>query len=207
MTKRSTKAIKDKQKAFVNAYLSCWNGAEAARRAGYSARTARIQASVLLTNPNIRAAIQKRLEKQAMSADEVLSRLGELARSDMRDFVVTDKHGDPAGFDLSEDKPLHVVKKLSITTDTFSNEDGELQTTKRVTFELHDAHAALVKLGEYHRLFTQRIEVDDWREEARREGIKDPDSLFEHAKREYEKRLARPDVGGSVAGSEAHSER
>ena len=44
-----------KQKAFVECYLVCRNGAEAARRAGYGVLSARITASRLLTNANIKA--------------------------------------------------------------------------------------------------------------------------------------------------------
>ncbi len=54
-------ALSNKQKAFVAEYLLCWNASEAARRSGYSARTARQQGARLLTNANIQTAIQARL--------------------------------------------------------------------------------------------------------------------------------------------------
>ena len=46
-----------KQQAFVDQYLICRNGAEAARRAGYAELSARITASRLLTKDNIQAAL------------------------------------------------------------------------------------------------------------------------------------------------------
>ena len=52
MTEEAAKLTK-KQEVFVSEYLSCFNGAEAARRAGYSESRARITASELLADSNI----------------------------------------------------------------------------------------------------------------------------------------------------------
>jgi len=69
-----------KQQAFVEHYLKTWNGAEAARLAGYSEQTAKEQASRMLTNVNVQEAIAARLAELKMSADEVLTRLSDHAR-------------------------------------------------------------------------------------------------------------------------------
>ena len=50
-------ALTPKQTAFVNEYVVCRNGAEAARRAQYAVPSARITASKLLTKTNIQAGI------------------------------------------------------------------------------------------------------------------------------------------------------
>lgn len=49
-----------KQKAFVDFYVTCRNGAEAARRAGYSEKTARQIATENLSKPVILAAIAEK---------------------------------------------------------------------------------------------------------------------------------------------------
>jgi phage terminase small subunit len=49
-----------RQKAFVDHFVTCRNGAEAARRAGYAAPSARITASRLLTSDNIKAALAEK---------------------------------------------------------------------------------------------------------------------------------------------------
>ncbi len=49
-----------RQKAFVDHYLTCRNGAEAARRAGYAEPSARITASKLLTKGNIQVALAEK---------------------------------------------------------------------------------------------------------------------------------------------------
>ena len=46
-----------KQSAFIDEYIVCRNGAEAARRAGYGVLSARVTASRLLTKANIKAAL------------------------------------------------------------------------------------------------------------------------------------------------------
>jgi len=57
-------ALNAKRRAFVREYVKDFNGTQAAIRAGYSQQTARHTASVLLTNPNVKKAIQE-LEQQA----------------------------------------------------------------------------------------------------------------------------------------------
>ena len=50
-------SLTPKQKAFVDEYIVCRNGAEAARRARYGVLSARVTASRLLTKANIKAAL------------------------------------------------------------------------------------------------------------------------------------------------------
>lgn len=49
--------LTSKQQLFVDYYITCRNGAEAARRAGYSERTARQIATENLSKPDIKAAL------------------------------------------------------------------------------------------------------------------------------------------------------
>ena len=53
-----------KQERFVAEYLACMNASEAARRAGYSAKTAASQAERLLRNVEISEAVKKALEEK-----------------------------------------------------------------------------------------------------------------------------------------------
>ena len=64
--------LTDRQERFVVEYLATANGAEAARRAGYSEHTAKEIASENLTKPNVKAAIdQKRNQLMSDSEDKV----------------------------------------------------------------------------------------------------------------------------------------
>jgi phage terminase small subunit len=129
-----------KQQAFVEAYLDCLNAAEAARRAKYSEKTARQQGQRLLTNVDIAAAVKAGLAERAMPAEEVLARLAEHARGSIGAFIKAGEDGRPDGFSLAADRPLHVVKKVSVTDKGWS-------------FEMYDAQAALVTLGKHLGLF------------------------------------------------------
>lgn len=68
-----------KQKAFVDFYVTCRNGAEAARRAGYSEKTARQIATENLSKPVILAAIAEKEDelKRKMDIDKATV-IGEL---------------------------------------------------------------------------------------------------------------------------------
>lgn len=83
--------LKPKQRTFVQEYLHDLHGQNAAIRAGYSKATARSQASRLLTNVNIRAAVNLGMQLVAMPAPEVIARLSDEARADMADFLRVDE--------------------------------------------------------------------------------------------------------------------
>lgn len=130
-----------KRKVFIEEYIQCWNGAEAARRAGY--KHARNQASFLLAIPNIQEAIKARIAEKAMSADEVLLRLGAQARGNLADFVSSAGVID-----------WRVVKKKGELIKSINHTAG-----KQSRIELYDAQAALVHLGKHHRLFVDQQEI------------------------------------------------
>ena len=65
----SKRKLTDRQERFVVEYLATANGAEAARRAGYSEHTARQMANENLSKPDIKAAITQKRE-QIMSETE-----------------------------------------------------------------------------------------------------------------------------------------
>ena len=78
-------SLTNKRIAFVEHYLVCWNASEAARRASYAHPGT--EGHRLLQNAEIQAYIKARLAESAMCADEVLSRLTEIGRSETRDSL------------------------------------------------------------------------------------------------------------------------
>ena len=143
-------SLTKKQRVFIEEYLQCWNAAEAARRAGYSERTARTQGSKLLTKVDIVEAIQKRIEEKAMSADEVLVRLADQARVSLDDFVTIYGTGKSEwNLDLPKiirEGNSHLIKSLT-------------PTQYGLKVELHDKQKALELLGRHHKLFTDKTEI------------------------------------------------
>lgn len=152
-----TEGLTDKQRAFVEHYLTCWNATESARQAGYAYPN--VEGPKNLVKPSIALLIQARLTELKMSADEVLTRLTGHARGSMAPFIRRDADGDLYGFDLSETQPLHLLKKASITRRRQKDDRDEIVTIETVTIELYDAQAALALLGKHHKLFVERTEV------------------------------------------------
>lgn len=176
-----------KQQAFLEHYLRCWNAAEAARLAGYSAKSARDAGHRLLTNADIALAITQRLTELQMGANEVLVRLSQQARANMLDFV--DVNGRINIFDqvalnkLKEDQTpegrarleqeLMRRQQFGLLVKKYKTRDRVLADTtlERYTeIELHDAQAALVHLGKHHRLFAEKFET--WQDDLIR-GLRD----------------------------------
>lgn len=146
--------LTDKQRAFIEAYLTHWNATRAALDAGYSAKTARVIGPENLSKPAIQSAIQARLAELKMSADEVLTRLTDHARASVASFLRVSGDGEFHGFDLSEDQPLHLIRRATSVKRRFKDESTE----HSVTIELHDAQSALALLGKHHKLFTDKVE-------------------------------------------------
>ena len=79
----------EKQKAFCDYYIETLNATEAAKRAGYSEKTATCMGSENLRKPYIKEFIELRLaemeEKRVASADEVLQYLTRVMRGEEKD--------------------------------------------------------------------------------------------------------------------------
>lgn len=146
-------ALTNKQQAFVEHYLATWNASEAARQVNAKAKRPDQIGYEYLRNPEIAEAIEARLTELKMGADEVVVRLTEHARGSLADFLRITGDGELHGFDLSEAKPLHLLKKASVTKRTYKD-----TTEETVSIELYDAQAALNLLGKHHKLFTDNIE-------------------------------------------------
>ena len=84
--------LSPKQINFCIEYLIDFNGAAAAYRAGYSKKSAREQAAVLLTKPNIQNYIaeltQKKHSPRIADQKEILELLTAIARGDMEEETV-----------------------------------------------------------------------------------------------------------------------
>jgi len=79
------------QKRFAEEYVVDLNATEAAKRAGYSQKTARTKGSWLLTKVDIRAEIDRLLAEKAartaVTADRVVKEMALIAFSDIGDIL------------------------------------------------------------------------------------------------------------------------
>lgn len=146
-----------KEQMFVEAYLQTWNGAEAARRAGYK-HPDRL-GSRKLKEPEIREAVQARMKAVAMDTDEALARLAEQARASIADFF----HWSDGVFRVDWDAVQQRGHLLRVIRPTKAG----------VVLEMVDQQAALRDVLKHHGQLTDKSEatvnmiemtLDEWKQ-------------------------------------------
>lgn len=170
-----TKPLPRKQRVFVEAYLQTWNATEAARRAGYAHPD--VQGPRLLGKVRVSAAVEKRMDEIAMRTDEILARLSEQARGDLRDFFkIAERWTEnplPSEEILDEEeyeteargepviRTRYLVRKVVLDTDALVDPERSRLVKKYadspkngLSIEIHDPQAALVHMGRHRKLFT-----------------------------------------------------
>lgn len=131
--------LSEKQKRFADYYIETANASEAARRAGYSEKTANRIGEQNLKKPHIRAAIDERMaEKDALRVakqDEILEFLTRVMRGEITEETPL-LNGD--GYQKLEDKDVNIKdrvkaaemlgKRYAMWTDN-KNIDGNIGVT------------------------------------------------------------------------------
>ena len=96
-----------KQERFVEEYIKDLNATQAAVRAGYSEKTAGVQGSVLLKNPNVSAEVKKRLDDiksdNIADATEVLEYFTRVMRREEKERVVVTLKEEVSDWELGDD--------------------------------------------------------------------------------------------------------
>ena len=128
-----------RQTRFVQEYLIDHNATRAARRSGYSAKSARFIGAENLTKPNIAAAIAtaqaERAERLRVTADEVMLQLRKYGFSSMRDYF--DEEGrllEPQELTPDAAVGLSAVKVLRGECPTGSRKSAATVNTSYPTF-------------------------------------------------------------------------
>ena len=154
-----------RQKLFALEYLKDFNGARAAVRAGYSARTAKAAASRLLTNVYLRAEIERamarRCEKLELKAEDTLQAIANLAYFDPRRLF--DDKGNMKDIHTLEPDVARAISGFDIVTLYDGNGDQKHAFGQLRKIRLRDSLKALEMLGRHQKLFTDKIEhgLDD----------------------------------------------
>ena len=154
-----------KQARVVKEYLIDLNAAQAAIRAGYSAKTARVIGHENLTKPDIAAAIEKaraeRAERTRLTGDMVVDELRKIGFANMADYMKSTPQGDPY-LDFSALTRDQTAALSEVTVEDFLDHRGEAaRSVRRVKFKLHDKRAALVDLGRHLGLFDAKHKQPD----------------------------------------------
>lgn len=120
---------------FCQEYVVDYNGTQAAIRAGYKEKSARVQASALLTNPNILARVRElqheQVERLAVTQDYVVLQLLETYQRCL------------------EETPV-----LKFDPDT-----GQMEETGKYQFDSRGALRALELLGKHLGMYNDKLQV------------------------------------------------
>ena len=136
---------------FVARYLvNGYNGAEAARFAGYSEKTAHVQGSRLLSDANIQAKVSKMVEKDLKNLDvdrhRWLAEVRGIAFSDIRDVTIFDSSG--VGFKDS-DKITDQAARAIESVESITTYDKEGRPTVQRKVKLYSKAKGLDTLGKF----------------------------------------------------------
>jgi phage terminase small subunit len=136
--------MKTRQRVFIEVYLESWNASEAARRAGYSPRSAASIGWENLRKPEIEQEIARRIEEQVMSVNEILMRLAQQARAEYAAYIRPDGTFDLEG--ITREGRAHLIKSVK-------------PTRYGLQVEFYDAQNALIQVARHQGLFAERTEA------------------------------------------------
>ena len=130
--RQNTNELTPKQAAFVREYVIDSNGKQAAIRAGYSPKTAEAQASRLLRNVKVQAALAQLTkeieEKSKLSVEYVLEGL------------------------------QRVTERCQTVVPVMEKVDGKWEPTGEFKFDSSGANKSLELIGRHFKMFTDKIE-------------------------------------------------
>lgn len=176
------KQLTRRQRLFVEYYLMYWDAQKAAIAAGYAETTARAKSYKFLKDLVIRDAIDRRVQEAALNSDEVLARLSQQATANIADFLdmleATDPQtGEMVRLTLVDWKEVkdrgYLVKKVK------ANRDGSFE------LEMYDGQNALIKMGQHHKLFVEKIESTNYNVEVTADDL----ARAREEAEEYEKEM------------------
>jgi phage terminase small subunit len=138
-------ALTKKRQIFINEYLKSFNATQAAIASGSPKKSAYSVGWALLRNVEVSEVIEKRLQENAMSANEVLMRLGQQARAEYSLYI--DCNGTVNLVKLLNDGKSHLIKSVK-------------ETKYGQQIEFYDSQSALNILAKHHGLLTDRIKQE-----------------------------------------------
>jgi len=152
-------SLTDKQRRFVEEYLVDCNATQAAIRAGYSKNGAEVAGHRLLSNVNVRAAIDANRkatsEKLEITKERVLGELAKIGFSDIRKMFSPGGNLLPIQ-DLDDDAAACLSSIEVITRKVPGAEESEVEHVSKI--KVWDKRAALVDIGKHLGMFVERHE-------------------------------------------------
>ena len=137
-----------KQRLFIAEYVVDKNAKQAAIRAGYSAKTAEVQGSRLLSNVKVRELIEKKMEKLeekvGLTAERVMQEVKAIATSNIMDGMKYDPNTGEFSFKSPDEIPEEFWRAASEVT----------------TYQLPEGGGLALKLKMHPKLQALKMEYD-----------------------------------------------
>jgi len=149
----SVRALNAKQALFVSAYAATGKSAKSAISAGYSKKTAGIQAAMMLRKLHIRQAIRDEQDciakKAHTSPARTLREYARLAYANLQDCLKYDENGEEIPL-----KVLEMPREVAAAIKEYKRlPDGT------VVLKFYDKQAALDSIGKHNGMFVDRQEI------------------------------------------------
>ena len=145
--------LNEKQKRFVSEYIIDLNAKQAAIRAGYSPKTAEVQASRLLSLVKVQDEIAKAMEdrekRTGITQDRVLAELSAIAFAKATDYV-----------EIDDDGAVKIKATASLTDEQKKAIAGIKEGANGVEVKLVDKTKALEMLSRHLGLFNDKLNVN-----------------------------------------------
>lgn len=149
--------LNTRQRAFVDEYLLDLDGTAAARRVGFAPRSAKQTATKLMKLPQVQDAIAvaqaERAERLRIKADEVLTELAHLVRSDVRNLF----HPDGALKRPHELDDATARSVASVKVVTTAKGEGAVEHVAEIKF--WDKNKAIESAARHLGMFKDRVEL------------------------------------------------
>ena len=152
-------ALSPKQLRFIDEYLIDLDATKAARRAGYSGKTAKIIGCQNLTKLNLAQEIEARQQalslKTNLTAERILAEIVKIGYANMADYIRISKEGEPY-IDLSTMTRDQAAALSETQVEDYTEGRGKDQRkVRRVKIKFHDKGTALLYLAKYRNLFKE----------------------------------------------------
>jgi phage terminase small subunit len=128
--------LSPREARFALEYVVDFNGAEAARKAGYAKKAAHVQASQLLTRPNVQAAVER-------AKQEWMERAALTVEREQRD-IVTAANLDPIEMFAADGRILHIrempphvrraIVSIEVVKRNMTSGDGSTDEVVKIRF-------------------------------------------------------------------------
>ena len=143
------KRLSKRREVFISEYINNrFNATQAAIKAGYSEKSARVAGHRLITNDNVAEEIALRVKEMCMSGEEAMGLLSDQARGTLDDCMDVGEDGKVRlNFNKAkENGKLHLIKSI-------------VPTANGIKVELYSSQRALELIAKAQGVFVDKVDI------------------------------------------------